>query len=313
MLRIFSKSLRTGSVTSKDPFAARPPFGFPVVDFEACTACDECVAVCPTGALQSDRPAPERKTLSLSYASCIQCRECVLACPERAIRPGRELEVAAYSREQLTQRARFDVEPGTGRGSLREMELLPGPTLEESAAALRARIEGRLGRSLHVRQVDAGSCNGCELEILATANPVFDLERFGIHFVASPRHADVLLVTGPVTRNMEIALRRTYEAASEPRVVVAVGACGCSGGIFGEGNHAAVGGVDRVVPVDVYVPGCPPRPQAILNALLVAMDRRQARGRPDSGQPEAGPTAAAAPGPRPGPRPEPTAGSPGGA
>ena len=104
---------------------------------------------------------------------------------------------------------------------------------------LRDRIQGRLGRSLHVRQVDAGSCNGCELEIAATTNPIYDLERFGIHVVASPRHADVLLVTGPVTRNMEVALRRTYEAAPEPRVVVAVGACGCSGGIFGEGTYAA--------------------------------------------------------------------------
>jgi Ni,Fe-hydrogenase III small subunit len=145
-----------------------------------------------------------------------------------------------------------------------------------------------------VRQVDAGSCNGCELEIIATTNPVFDLERFGIHFVASPRHADVLLVTGPVTRNMEIALRRTYEATPEPRIVVAVGACGCSGGIFGEGTYASRGGVDRVVPVDVYVPGCPPRPQAVLNGLLVAMDIRLARGRPGAGQtaPEAAPETA---------------------
>ena len=128
-----------------------------------------------------------------------------------------------------------------------------------------------------MRQVDAGSCNGCELEIAATTNPIYDLERFGIHLVASPRHADLLLVTGPVTRNMEVALRRTYDAAPEPRVVVAVGACGCSGGIFAEGTYAAVGGVDRVVPVDVYIPGCPPRPQAILYGLLVAMGVREAR------------------------------------
>ena len=167
-----------------------------------------------------------------------------------------------------------------GRARFLRVEAQPGPGLGESAARLRERIHGMLGRSLHVREVDAGSCNGCELEITATANPVFDLERFGIHFVASPRHADVLLVTGPVTRNMEIALRRTYEAAPDPRVVVAVGACGCSGGIFGEGTYASIGGVDRVVPVDVYVPGCPPRPQAILNGLLVAMGVRQARLNP---------------------------------
>jgi Ni,Fe-hydrogenase III small subunit/formate hydrogenlyase subunit 6/NADH:ubiquinone oxidoreductase subunit I len=282
---ILSKSLKTGIVTKKDPFSSRPPFGFPVIDFEACTACDECVGVCPTAALQTGRPAADRKTLSLSYALCIQCRECVDACPEGAIHPGRRFEVAAYSREQLTQRASFDVDGATGRTSFREIETRPGPGADESAARLKERIEGRFGRSLHVRQVDAGSCNGCELEIAATANPVFDLERYGIHFVASPRHADVLLVTGPVTRNMEIALRRTYEATPEPRVVVAVGACGCSGGIFGEGTYASLGGVDHVVPVDVYVPGCPPRPHAILNGLLVAMGIRQARcgpGREDS-------------------------------
>jgi Ni,Fe-hydrogenase III small subunit/formate hydrogenlyase subunit 6/NADH:ubiquinone oxidoreductase subunit I len=284
VFRIVSKSLQTGIVTTKDPFEARPPFGFPSIDFKACTACDHCVSVCPTEALQADRPAPERKTLSLSLAACIQCRECVEACPEGAIRPGREAEAAAYSREQLTERASFDVDGATERASFREMEVRPGPGLEESAARLRERIRGRLGRSLHVRQVDAGSCNGCELEIIATTNPVFDLERFGIHFVASPRHADLLLVTGPVTRNMEIALRRTYEAAPEPRIVVAVGACGCSGGIFGEGTYASLGGVDRVLPVDVYVPGCPPRPQAILNGLLVAMGIREARVRPDGGR-----------------------------
>src|SRR6187455_746487 len=142
---------------------------------------------------------------------------------------------------------------------------------------LQNRIRDILGRALCIRHIDAGSCNGCELEIHALGNPLYNLEGLGIHFVASPRHADLLLVTGPVTRNMEIALRRTYEAAPEPRIVVAVGACGCSGGIFGEGTYAAVGGVDRVVPVDLYIPGCPPRPQAILNGLLVAMGIREAR------------------------------------
>src|SRR6266545_7868343 len=140
-----------------------------------------------------------------------------------------------------------------------------------------AALHPALAGSVQVRHVDAGSCNGCEVEITSAFSPVYDAERYGARLVASPRHADVLLVTGPVTRNMEVALRRTYEAAPEPRIVVAVGACGCSGGIFGEGTYAAVGGVDRVVPVDVYVPGCPPRPQAILNGLLVAMGVRQAR------------------------------------
>jgi Ni,Fe-hydrogenase III small subunit/formate hydrogenlyase subunit 6/NADH:ubiquinone oxidoreductase subunit I len=277
MLGIITKSLKTGVLTEANPFGTQPAFGFPVIDFSRCTSCDECARVCPTAAIHASTPDGVRKTLSLSYASCIQCRACVEECPEEAIGVSHSVEVAAYSREQLARTASFAVDPSTGRITFERVEDQRGPTLAESAERLRERIRGRLGRSLHVRQVDAGSCNGCELEIAATTNPIFDLERFGIHFVASPRHADLLLVTGPVTRNMEIALRRTYEATPEPRIVVAVGACGCSGGIFGEGTYAAVGGIDRVVPVDVYVPGCPPRPQAILNGLLVAMGIRESR------------------------------------
>lgn len=277
MLSIITKSLRTGVLTEANPFGTQPAFGFPVIDFSRCTACDECARVCPTAAIQASTPDAGHKTLSLSYASCIQCRACVEQCPEQAIGVSHDVEVAAYSRDQLARTASFTVDPSSGRATFERVEDQPGPTLAESAERLCARIRGRLGRSLHVRQVDAGSCNGCELEIAATTNPLYDLERYGIHLVASPRHADLLLVTGPVTRNMEIALRRTYEAAPEPRIVVAVGACGCSGGIFGEGTYAAVGGVDRVVPVDVYIPGCPPRPQAILNGLVIAMGLRDAR------------------------------------
>lgn len=277
MLSIITKSLKTGVLTETNPFGTQPAFGFPAIDFSRCTACDECVPVCPTAAIHASTLDAGRKTLSLSYASCIQCRACVEQCPEQAIGVSHDVEVAAYSREQLTRTASFTVDPSTGRATFERVGDQPAPTLAESAERLRERIRGRLGRSLHVRQVDAGSCNGCELEIAATTNPLYDLERYGIHLVASPRHADLLLVTGPVTRNMEIALRRTYEAAPEPRIVVAVGACGCSGGIFGEATYAAVGGVDRVVPVDVYIPGCPPRPQAILNGLLVAMGVREAR------------------------------------
>lgn len=282
MFKIIVDSLRTGILTERKPFEVRPPFGFPVIDFPRCTLCEECARACPTGAIQMGTTRPGQRTLSLSYGSCIQCRACVDACPEEAVSGGRDVEVAAFSREQLQQTASFDVNTATGACTFRQMEMQAGPSLDESAATLRDRIRGRLGRSLHVRQVDAGSCNGCELEIAATANPLFDLERFGVHFVASPRHADLLLVTGPVTRNMEIALQRTYEATPEPRIVVAVGACGCSGGIFGEGGYAALGGVDRVLPVDVYIPGCPPRPQAILNGLLVAMGVREARVRSQS-------------------------------
>ena len=277
MLRIIANSLMKGILTEPNPFGAPAAFGFPVIDFARCTNCDACARACPTGAIRSETVSPGRRTLTLSYALCIQCQECVGGCPEHAINASHDVEIAAYSRGQLARTATFDVDPATGKDVFRHVDTQAGPSPAESAARLRERLQGRLGRSLHVRQVDAGSCNACELEIAATANPVYDLERFGIHFVASPRHADLLLVTGPVTRNMEIALRRTYDAAPEPRVVVAIGTCGCSGGIFGEGTYASVGGVDRVLPIDVYIPGCPPPPHAILNGLLVAMGVREAR------------------------------------
>jgi Ni,Fe-hydrogenase III small subunit len=133
-----------------------------------------------------------------------------------------------------------------------------------------------LGRALTIREVDAGSCNGCELEIHALNNPYYNIEGLGIRFVASPRHADMLLVTGPVSRNMEEALRRTYDATPEPKLVVAIGDCGCTGGIFGE-SYASCGKVANVIPVDAGVPGCPPTPIEILRGILSAIRRRQAQ------------------------------------
>jgi Ni,Fe-hydrogenase III small subunit len=142
---------------------------------------------------------------------------------------------------------------------------------------LHSRILEVLGRALCIRHVDAGSCNGCELEIHALNNPVYNIEGSGIRFVASPRHADLLLVTGPVARNMEIALKRTYEATPDPKLVVALGDCGCTGGTFGE-SYASAGRVSNVIPVDVAVPGCPPDPSRILAGILTAISvpRRRA-------------------------------------
>jgi len=137
--------------------------------------------------------------------------------------------------------------------------------------ALQARILAVLGRALCIRAVDAGSCNGCELEIQALNNPLYNLEGLGIRFVASPRHADLLLVTGPVSKHMEVALRRTYEATPDPKLVVAVGDCGCTGGIFGE-SYASRGRVSNVIPVDVAVPGCPPSPTRLLTGILTALE-----------------------------------------
>jgi len=137
----------------------------------------------------------------------------------------------------------------------------------ELATALGDAARRVLGRALSIREVDAGSCNGCELEIHALNNPVYDLERFGLKFVASPRHADVLLVTGPVTANMKMALERTYHATPDPKWVVALGDCACTGGLF-KGSYACIGAVENVVPVDLRIPGCPPRPIEILRGLV---------------------------------------------
>jgi NADH-quinone oxidoreductase B subunit len=160
--------------------------------------------------------------------------------------------------------------------------LIRGPLTEQPPAADDAAIAelaknvekaalARLGRSLSIRQVDAGSCNACELEIHALANAFYDLERFGLRFVASPRHADVLMVTGPVTKNMREALKRTYDATPDPKWVVAVGGCAADGGIF-KGSYACVGGVSDVVPVDLHIPGCPPSPKALLKGLLALLE-----------------------------------------
>lgn len=153
----------------------------------------------------------------------------------------------------------------------------PAPDIGDISTLEPARIQQELlqilGQALTIRQVDAGSCNGCELEIHALGNPYYNIEGLGIRFVASPRHADLLLVTGPVSRNMEMALKRTFDATPEPKLVVAVGDCACDGGIFGE-SYATCGRVANVIPVDVTVPGCPPEPVEILRGILTAVRRR---------------------------------------
>ena len=154
-------------------------------------------------------------------------------------------------------------------------EMAPAPdqaALAELAESVKRAARARLGRSLSIRQVDAGSCNGCELEIHALNNAFYDLERFGLHFVASPRHADVLMVTGPVTKNMREALERTYNATPDPKWVVAVGACAADGGVFA-GSYAVAGGVKDVVPVDLHIRGCPPTPLDLLKGLLALLER----------------------------------------
>ncbi len=159
---------------------------------------------------------------------------------------------------------------------------MPAPAAEDAALAeigaeLEMRARRLFGRSITIREVDAGSCNACELEIHALNNAVYDVERFGIRFAASPRHADVLLVTGPVTRNMKVALERTYAATPAPKWVVAVGDCACGCGVFAD-SYATVGAVGKVVPVDLHIGGCPPRPVDLLKGLIALMDKAAASG-----------------------------------
>lgn len=156
------------------------------------------------------------------------------------------------------------------------------PSPDEAALAevgreLEARVRGLYGRSITIREVDAGSCNGCELEIHALNNAVYDCERFGLRFAASPRHCDLLMVTGPVTHNMKVALERTYAATPDPKWVVAVGDCACGCGVFAD-SYACVGAVDKVVPVDLHIKGCPPRPIDLLRGLIALIDKASARG-----------------------------------
>jgi Ni,Fe-hydrogenase III small subunit len=166
------------------------------------------------------------------------------------------------------------------RRPLSEPAPQPGEAeIAELAASLGRMGRQRLGRSLSIREVDAGSCNGCELEIRALENAYYDIERFGLRFVASPRHADVLMVTGPVTKNMAEALRRTWEATPDPKWVVAIGDCGKDGGCFAH-SYAVVGGVSAVIPVDLTIPGCPPSPTAMLKGLLALLDQASTAAEP---------------------------------
>jgi Ni,Fe-hydrogenase III small subunit len=191
--------------------------------------------------------------LVMNYGECTGCGHCVQA-GRGVFRIAQRFLYCGVPKAGLIRR--WDV-------STRAEIFADDPVAVTAGSEIRALV----GRALNIRQVDAGSCNGCEAEIGALTSPYYDLERFGIHFVASPKHADMLLVTGPVTRNMAEALKRTYEATPSPRLVLAVGACGCTGGIFA-GSYAVAGAVDAVIPVDGYIPGCPPTPAMLLTGIL---------------------------------------------
>ncbi len=265
MLTALLRSLRTGVVTIRYPEEpARIPERFrgaprqrAGVPFAALALAEDC----PSGAI-SGGGASARHAIDL--ARCVGCGRCAEG-EGAGIALGRELELASRSRARLVA----EVERGPD-GLV--VPLPPPPPPAEVAD----RIRSALGRSLQLRHLDSGSCNACDWELTALLNPVYDVRRLGVDVVASPRHADGVLVTGPVTRNLEVAVRRTWEAVPEPRLVIAVGACASSGGIVGRG-YASAGGVGEVLPVDVFVPGCPPRPEAVIYGILVAVGRMAAR------------------------------------
>ncbi|MDP2791490.1 MAG: hypothetical protein Q8O15_06985 [Rectinemataceae bacterium] len=225
------------------------------IDAHKCkTACHACSEACPVGAID-----PETKTVDLG--TCLFCTDCMHACPEEAISFSKDYRLAVRHRRDLVVTAGQE-----------ELNL---------ACELDRRMKKLFGRSLKLRQVSAGGCNACEADVNVLGTIGWDLGRFGIQFVASPRHADGILVTGPVTKNMELALMKTWDAVPEPKIVIATGACAIAGGPYA--GHAQVsGGVESLLPVDLFIPGCPPHPLTILDGLLRLLGRLEKSGRVQS-------------------------------
>jgi Ni,Fe-hydrogenase III small subunit/NAD-dependent dihydropyrimidine dehydrogenase PreA subunit len=245
---------RTGRFPKEEPTLPDRFRGTPILDEALCSSgCEACGEACPTGAIKIGAGA-----LSLDLGRCLFCSACMDTCPDGAIQFSRDYRMACGKRADLVVSSAA-TEPRYGR-----------------SVALATEIRQLLGRSLKLRVVSAGGCNGCEADVNVLQTIVFDLGRFGIQYVASPRHADGLLITGPVTENMRLALKKTYDAVPPPKIVIAVGACAISGGPYID--HPEVhNGADSTVPVDLYIPGCPPHPYTILDGLLGLLGRARSQ------------------------------------
>jgi Ni,Fe-hydrogenase III small subunit/NAD-dependent dihydropyrimidine dehydrogenase PreA subunit len=242
---------RTASYPKSAPNLPDRLRGAPAIERDRCeTGCRACVDACPTDAI-----VERGQGLAFDLGRCLFCTECTRACRVGALTLTSEYRLASRKREDLVTEDRY----------VQKLE------------ALNRKVRGLFGRSLKLRQVSAGGCNACEADINVLATLVFDLGRFGIQVVASPRHADGLLVTGPVTANMTAALKKTYDAVPSPKIVVAIGTCAISGGPYVGHEQVQQNGASGVVPVDLYVPGCPPHPYTILDGLLGLLGRIEKR------------------------------------
>jgi Ni,Fe-hydrogenase III small subunit/Pyruvate/2-oxoacid:ferredoxin oxidoreductase delta subunit len=263
MIDVIRARLQQGHRTMAYPDGPPPPLperfrGRPMLDASKCSeGCRDCAEACPTGAIDL-RDGPR-----VDLGRCLFCTECASACPEGALVYGRDHRLAVRERAALVV------------GSGEELAL---------AQALQGRLRRLFGRSLKLRQVSAGGCNACELDVNVLNTVGWDLSRFGIQFVASPRHADGLLVTGALSENMRLALQKTYDAVPAPKLVIAVGACAISGGPY-LGHPEVRGGVEGSLPVDLYIAGCPPHPLTILDGLLRLVGRLEGRAGGRSSQP----------------------------